>query len=630
MSFRSRLLRTLRWPLFGVFLAACSSSPLAQGVGSMLVDGAFSGSAAQVMDCSRISGTLPQAWRDNSCWNVSSRVEYESVISPSKAGKAVRVTVKQGLFQLVQSLTLKPDASHRLGVWLRAQSPMVVKLSLRQSGPPYLEYGARSVRVEDAWTFVEVSAFSHGLWEPEARSALYMISSASRGTLWIDEAVLSQTASPLTWPSGEVPASYFGTHVLHERNVRAGMNESKAGSMRIWDTSQSQWHQIQRRRPKGAASSNQWSALDERVALADRSKLDLLMVVGGYAPAWASMAEGDDDPELPDCHRCDESPRRMQDWRNWVSELVQRYKGRSIHAWEIWNEPSFPAGHPWCPDPDGCRAGLGSGYRGTPEQLLELQSEAYQVIKKVDPNAAVVTPGVSYHHRSYLDYFLRIGGGKVADAIGYHLYLEGPPELVLPHVLALRGILQDHGLVNKPLWNTESAVSDTPLDVDPAVRWARSKGVPAPRKEDLGPAYLARLFVVGWAAGLGRLYHYAWDDQHGWPSSPMTIDRQTNAVRELNEAGQAFRQVRAWMTGRRLNRMETGQKDGLWRAVLIDQAGRESQIIWHPGRPMSAPLALPAPAGMSRLCDLQGRCRDVSGELLVDFRPVLLSSSSRP
>lgn len=605
-----------------------ASTSHAQGGSTALTDGAFSGAATPVVDCSRVTGNLPQAWRDNSCWNGSSRVEYESIISPSRVGKALRVTLKQGLFQLVQPVSLKPDMHHRLGVWMRAQTPMVVKLSLRQSGPPYLEYGARSVRVEDEWTLVEVSAYSNGLWDGEARSALYMVSSSSRGTLWLDEAVLVQTPSPLALPFDFVPASFFGTHVLHERNVRVGMAESRAGSMRVWDTSQAQWHQIQKRRPRAGVASYQWDALDERVSLADRAKVDLLMVVGGYAPAWASMPEVDEELSLPDCHRCDEHPRRMSDWRNWVQDLVTRYRGRSVRGWEIWNEPSFPSGHPWCPDVDGCRAGLGSGYRGTPEQLLELQTEAHRVIKKIDPEAWVVTPGVSYHHRSYLDYFLRIGGGKVADAIGYHLYLEGPPELTLPHVLALRGILQDHGLAAKPIWNTESAVSDTPLDVDPAARWAKARGVPLPRKEDLGPAYLARMYLVGWGAGLGRLYHYAWDDQHAWASSPTQVDRQTNAVREVNDAGQAFRQVRAWMTGRRLTRMETGQKDGLWRVILSDRKGQESQVLWHPGRPMSAPLPVPLPPGMSRACDLSGRCRELtSSELLVDFRPVYLGGS---
>jgi hypothetical protein len=609
-------------------LLFAASMAWAQGGQMVLTDGVFSSAATPVMDCPRVTGNLPQTWRDNSCWNVSSRVEYESVISPSKVGKSVRITLKQGLFQLVQPVSLKPDMHLRLGVWMRAQTPMVVKLSLRQSGPPYLEYGARSVRVEDEWTFVEVSAYSNGLWDADSRSALYMITSSSRGTLWVDEAVLVQAPHQLSLPSDFVPSSYFGTHVLHERNVRGGTTESRAGSIRVWDSGAAQWHQIQKRRPRAGTLAYQWDALDERVNWADRGKVDLLMVVGGYAPAWASMPEGEDEHVLPDCHRCDEHPRRISDWRNWVQDLVTRYRGRAIRAWEIWNEPSFPAGHPWCPDQDGCRAGLGSGYRGTPEQLLELQTEAHRIIKKIDPDAWVVTPGVSYHHRGYLDYFLRVGGGKVADAIGYHLYLEGPPELTLPHVLALRGILTDHGLGNKPIWNTESAVSDTPLDVDPAARWAKAKGLPLPRKEDLGPAYLARMYLVGWGAGLGRLYHYAWDDQHAWASSPTQVDRQTNAVRDVNDAGLAFRQVKAWMTGRRVVRMETGQNEGLWRLVLADRKGQESQVLWHPGRPIGAPQAITLPPGMARVCDLTGRCRELgSPELLVDFRPVFLGSS---
>ena len=613
-----------RTGLIGLFAGMLlgSAQVLAQAPAG-LQDGGFEGGTRQVGDCTRVQGSLPMAWQDNSCWNAQSRVSYEPVIGPSRSGRAVKVELREGVFQLVQPLNVKAEGHYRLGVWVRAQQPMVVTLWLRKAGAPYSDYGVRSVLIGDEWTKLEVSAFTNGLWDQDSRQALFMVSSASPGTLWVDDASVSYTPRPLPLPATAVPATYFGTHVMQMVNIRAGMADTKAGTIRVWDSAQSQWYQVQRDRPKGKERRYSWSILDQRVDQAERNRQKLLMVVGGYAPAWASMTEDAELGNFPDCYRCDQHPRRPADWQAWVGDLVGRYKGRSIDSWEIWNEPNFPPRHPWCPDEQACRSGLGSGYRGTPEQLLELQNEAARLIHQADPQAKVVSAGVSYHHRNYFDYFLRIGGGRQVDAIGYHLYVDGPPELSMPHVLALRGLMQDHGLGSKPLWNTESAIERIALDLDLAVKQARAAGLPAPTQEELAPAYLARWFVIGWAAGFERLYHYAWDDQHNWPSSPTQVNRQNNAIIGVNNAGDAFRQVREWMVGQRLVRMETGQSDGLWRAVLQDEAGRSSQILWHPGRPAAAGVAVPAPSGASRQCNLQGKCRTIGSEgLRVDYRPV--------
>lgn len=588
-----------------------------------LKDGGFESGTRQVSGCIRVQGSLPFAWQDNSCWQPHSRVTYESVIAPSKAGRALKVTLGDGLFQLAQPLALQPEAQYRLGIWLKAQRPMVVKLSLRQAGAPYADYGSRSVLIGEEWQRVEVSAFTNGLWDTDSRQAMFMVSSASAGTLLLDEASLSVTPRALALPSNPVPATYFGTHVMQAINIRTGMADTKAGSIRVWDSSQSQWHQVQPQRPDGKGRHYRWSVLDQRVEQAERNKQKLLMVVGGYSPPWVSMSEDAETSNLPDCYRCDETPRRLADWQAWVGDLVGRYKGKSIDSWEIWNEPNFPARHPWCPDASSCRSSLGSFYRGTPEQLLELQKEAARIIRQAAPSAKLVSAGVSYHNRSYFDYFMRIGGGRDVDAIGYHLYIEGPPELSMSHLLALRGLMQDHGVGSKPLWNTESGITEINPDLDPAVRQAKTGGATAPSKEDLGPAYLARSFVIGWASGLERMYHYAWDGQHNWPSSPARVNRNNNAIMSINASGEAFQQSVRWMTGQRMVRMETGQNGGLWRAVLQNESGASSQILWHPGRPAGAGVAVPAPAGAKRQCDLHGDCRSISAEgLRVDYRPI--------
>lgn len=615
------------WCLWaGLACALPNSSATSSAVSSLLKDPGFDGGTRQLGDCTRVRGNLPLDWSDNSCWNTRSSVTYEQVPLPVRSGRAIKVTLTRGLFQLVQPVLLPVDSQLQAGVWMRADTPMVVKVGLRQSGPPYQEYGVRSMRVTDAWTWVEASTATHGLWDQAGRQALFLISSASPGALWLDEASLKGAASDLVLPAAEVPPSYFGTHVHHSVNLRSAQAESGAGAVRIWDSSQSQWFQVQKRRPRQGQRNHEWGALDERVNLASQKGQALLMVLGGYAPAWASMSEDASEDHLPDCHRCSETPRRMSDWQNWVSDVVGRYKGRSIRAWETWNEPNFPPQHPWCPDEQACRSGLGSFYNGTPEQLLALQNEAARIVRQLDPQAWMVSPGISHHHRNYLDYFLRIGGGREVDAVGYHFYLEGPPELLMPHALAIRLLMKDHGVGTKPLWNTEGGVPGVALDLDPAVRMARSQGLTPPKREELGPSYLARFMVVGWAAGVERFFHYAWDGQPDWDSAPTVLNRNTNGTEGVRPAGQAYRQVRAWMTGHKLVRMETGQVDGLWRATLRDAQGRDAQIVWFPARTSERPATVQAPAGGGRRCSINGACEAVKagGAVQVDHRPVYI------
>ncbi|MBC7702104.1 hypothetical protein [Aquabacterium sp.] len=507
---------------------------------------------------------------------------------------------------------------------------MMIKLALRKSGPPYLEYGARYLRTSSQWTYVSVSAFTNGLSDAEARQAMFIVSSATPGTVWIDGAALAGGRSQLVLPVGPVPPQYFGAHALHQHNSKTAFEDGLVGSLRIWDSERSQWHTIQPARPKGSKRTYDWSALDDRVTQAQKHQADLLMVLGGYVPSWATMDEGDPDDRVRDaveCYRCDESPKRSSDWKTWVMDVASRYKGGPIRYWEIWNEPSFGPKDEWCPDRQGCATKMASMYRGTPEQLLSLQNDAAEAIKRIDPSGKIVSAGISLYHRDYLDYFLKIGGGKTADIIGYHWYVDGPPELLMSHILAVRGLMRDHGLSDKPLWSTEGGVAQLSLESDPAWRGAKTTGQDLPRVHELGPAYLARSLIVGWASGLGRWYHYAWDGSHGWPSSTSVIAKGTNLAIDVTEAGVAYRQVVTWMVGKRVMAFETGQGGGLWQATLQGADGKLSYIVWHPARTSFNPWALKKPSTAHKVCDLAGKCRTLVTEatVAVDFRPLYLT-----
>jgi hypothetical protein len=623
-------------------LACCSATAVsvagAQGAAAGVADnnllrnGQFEGAGVPLSACNRVAGQLPSSWADNSCWNNASNVVYAIDSASSRSGQALKVGLKSGLFQVVQAVDLPADWTMDSAVWLRSDSPMLVKVALRQSSPPYQEYGSRYLRTSKTWTRVAVKSFSHGLTDKVFRQSLFVIGSATPGTVWIDDASLTGSSSDLALPATEVTGQFFGTHAMHPENIKTAYSDLAAGSVRIWDSEGSQWRDVQPQRPAiGGKRQYQWRMLDERVTLSDERKADLLMVLGGYAPNWAS-AEGDSEPPvnwataMGPCGPCANHPRRAEDWSAWVTDIVSRYGGRSLRSWEIWNEPYFAPDHAWCPDQSVCKSELGSGYRGTPEQLLQLQQQAAQAIRKADPSAKVVSSGVSYLHRDYLDYFLKIGGGISADVIGYHLYIDGPPELVMSHVLGIRAMMRDHGVGDKPLWSTETAIQRLEPKLDPAVQSASLFGLGAPSVDDLGPAYMARTLIIGWAAGLGRIYQYAWDDQHNWPSSPNRVRRGTNLVVDINESGLAYRWLAQWMPGKRMIALDRGGSAGIWRASFQDRQGRMAYAVWQPGKAARDAVKMTVPAAMNTVCDVLGQCKPLKGAstISVDFRPVYL------
>lgn len=618
------VLRALAGLLLGLFAWAW---PAQVRAADLLGDGGFEGGTRQVAPCPGIAGELPLAWNDNTCWRTGVRATYEIDALAGRSGRSLRVRLDRGQFQLVRPLRLQPEQRYKLSAWVRAEPAMTVTVVLRQAEAPYRDLGSRTLRVGPEWTPINALGFTHGLLLPDELNGLVMVLGAGQGKVWVDDVRLSGEPHAPALPATAVPRQYFGTHALHPENIETAFSDSGAGTQRVWDSAHAQWLHIQAEAPRqGKAARYDWRELDERVQAATAAKGDLLMVLGGYTPEWLSP-----DPTARNsrlrlvCRSCGVQPANLDDWRNWVKDLGERYKGKSLRAFEVWNEPAFLPEDPWCADVDACSSPMGSGYLGSPEQLLKLQTEAGRILKGIDPNYQLVSPGISYLHRDYFDRYMQLGGAQSADVVGFHFYLEGYPEAAWSQILAFRGLMEAVGQGSKPLWSTETAVGTIDPAQDPAGRQARLEGQPMPTVDQLGPAYVSRLLLVAWAAGLQRVYQYAWDDQHHWPSSPSRIRRQTNLAVARLPAGDAYWQTVQWMSGRRLVALERLPASGVWRARLVGSDGKERWMAWHPSATAERPATLPNTGGFRRGCDLSGRCSNLGAKdgLAVSFSPRL-------
>ena len=116
-----------------------------------------------------------------------------------------------------------------------------------------------------------------------------------------------------------------------------------------------------------------WHSLDTWVsqAQAHHVQFDYLFL---NTPQWASTKPNEA------CNRgpvgC-AAPPNPQAWEEFVTALVTRYKGK-INSYELWNEPNV------------------IGYwTGSQQQMVDMASRAYKIIKSIDPQAQVVSPSAS-------------------------------------------------------------------------------------------------------------------------------------------------------------------------------------------------------------------------------------------
>ncbi len=174
-------------------------------------------------------------------------------------------------------------------------------------------------------------------------------------------------------------------------------------------------------------------------------QLKILMRVHG-TPAWARPA--DTPLSYP--------PDDVADFANFVTALATRYKGQ-VAAYEIWNEPNLQ--YEWGNLPPD------------PARYTEMLKAAYTAIKKVDPDALVISGGLATTGNgsltasgdlAFLQGMYDAGAKGYFDALGSHPYAYGldpneshPDGLSFDRVLAQHQLMGDNGDRTTPIWITE-------------------------------------------------------------------------------------------------------------------------------------------------------------------------------
>lgn len=181
-------------------------------------------------------------------------------------------------------------------------------------------------------------------------------------------------------------------------------------------------------------SSNRyyWANADQAVNSYKAAGLNVIGMIAYSAP-WASTNPGaGGDAQF--------YPPNMDQWRQYVSDLVHRY-GYYVKDWEIWNEPN----HFW---------------RGDLNQYRDLLINSYDVIKSIDPGARVATGGLTWIDEGWISELMDNGGWEHADAVSVHYYPGVGPESDPNYSLRPALVNLENNVLNprggKDIWITET------------------------------------------------------------------------------------------------------------------------------------------------------------------------------
>jgi len=207
-----------------------------------------------------------------------------------------------------------------------------------------------------------------------------------------------------------------------------------------------------------------WSSPDREIARLARSKIRALPILLG-TPSWIAH-----QPLVPPTS----SRAGRREWRAFAKAAVARYGPRGsfwsahtnlhyrpVKAWQVWNEPNYPAS--WIPRP-------------SPHAYLQLLRSSARAIRSVNHHARIVLAGMGpgragngkYTAYGFLARLYRAGAKPYFDAAALHVYAANASGDE-SQIKRFSATMRHHHDRATPLWITEAGWSSSH---DPGHVWA--------------------------------------------------------------------------------------------------------------------------------------------------------------
>jgi hypothetical protein len=172
--------------------------------------------------------------------------------------------------------------------------------------------------------------------------------------------------------------------------------------------------------------------------------------------------------------------------------------------------------------------------------------------------------------------------------------------------------MASHGFPTKPIWNTETGWDNeidqaSPVPVHPFTRVLSNSET---------AAFVARSYILSWAAGASRFYWYSWDH---YSMGLVEPDGKT-----MKPAGKAYIETEKWMVGATFQTCSTDHQ-GMWTCELTRPNGYVGWILWHPSRSLT--VQIPSTWQAKQVRTLDGNTSKLSSKsLTVGQVPILVQN----
>ena len=438
------------------------------------------------------------------------------------------------------------------------------------------------------------------------------------GSTWTLLAILAAMSPCLAQTPTPIPPEFFGVAMVNAKDAPAvPMGTVAHGEFA--------WQRVEQQR-----GGFDFTVLDAYVGAAVANGLvdastntaNVAITLAAGTPAWA-VADKSTCGITNGISVCTAPPDNIQDWKDFVTALLQHYNGTAkphVHIYELWNEFNVSL---W--------------WTGTDAQLVALAQAAYPIVH-ADPNSILLTPSVAgpvgtaspHSGVTHMTSYLQAGGAAYADGGAFHGYLAAQsgvnpfpmPEAdstsgctpfvscygsIATKATQMRAVFDQYGLSGKPMYQTEGSWgNNTVTDSNTQIAWiTRYTLLQAGLRSSLN------LQLAAW---------FTWaPPSFGWG----TIE---DASGNPTPAGAAYREVYHWLVGATMAQPCSGGADGTWTCSLTRPGGAIAKAVWN----TKGSTAYTPGSGYTQVRDLTGTVTSISagGFVVIGARPVLIEGST--
>ena len=487
-----------------------------------------------------------------------------SVADPTaSASVAVALTAGQSLAVAVANPTVQTGSSTPVTVTLSTPAVSPVSITLSGIALPLasISPGVLVVPAGQMQAVASMQGLAPGVGTLVASASGYLSSSA----------LLTVLPPP-------IPGTYFGMTIKDYLNA---VPNFPFGTTRSWDASPKlAWTEI-----NTAMGVYDFSGVDQFIQVNQARHAEIIYTFG-RTPQWASSK-----PQQPATYgpgQC-AAPSNMALWDAFVTALTAHVAGR-IHYWELWNEPNSQ-----------------DFFCGDMPTMVTMAQHAYRIIKAADPQAIVLSPGMtSAAGPSWLGYFLYLGGTKYVDAIAFHGYSSIVAGDMTPLVAQYRVSMVANGAAKLPIWDTEAS-------------WAGDGTLPTSSMQDQ-VAFLSQDYLLQRSLGIERLVWYAFDGGSTWGGL-------WDAEHGPSAAARAFQETYRWMTGASLTSPCAPDANLITSCGLARSGGYQAEAIWS----ASGTKTITLPNKYVEARDLSGNVVPIQNHIItLNNQPILVETGTIP